>query len=205
MKPLLALVACAIALSLPSLGSASILYSALPDNDVSSPNIYFTWSGSAHFSLGDDSILNGATLALWMNNDVTPSTLDWSIQNSTGATTLFSGTGAALTNVGPTPVRHGDYSLYYSTFSLPDLDLSAGNYLLHISNCGTDDHNGCGWGLVSDITGGGNDIQFTGETPATIGRYAFSIQGDAAAPEPATWMMFVPAIAGLTTLVRRRA
>ena len=54
MKPLLALVACAIALSLPSLGSASILYSALPDNDVSSPNIYFTWSGSAHFSLGDD-------------------------------------------------------------------------------------------------------------------------------------------------------
>jgi len=205
MKPLLALAACAIALSLPSLGSASILYSTLPDEDVSSPNVYFTWSGTAHFSLGGDSVLNAATLALWMNNDVTPSTLDWSIQDSTGATTLFSGAGAALTNAGPTPVRQGQYSLYYSTFSLPGLDLSAGNYLLHISNCGIDEHDGCGWGLASDTTGGGNDIQFTGDTPATIGRYAFSVQGDAAAPEPATWMMFVPAIAGLATVIRRRA
>jgi hypothetical protein len=205
MKTLFALAACAIALSLPSLGSASSLYSTPLDQDVSSPNIYFTWSGSAHFSLGYDSILNGATLALWMNNDVTPSTLDWSIQNSTGATTLFSGTDAALTNAGPTPVRHGEYSLYYSTFTLPDLDLAAGNYLLHISNCGTAVHDGCGWGLVSDLAGGGSDIQFTGETPATIGAYSFSIQGDAAAPEPTTWLMFVPALAGLTAVIRRRA
>jgi len=205
MKPLLALAACAIALSLPSFGSASILYSALPDNDVSSPNIYFTWSGSAHFSLADDSILDSATLALWMNNAVTPSTLDWSIQDSTGATNLFFGTGAALTNVGPTPVRNGDFSLYYSTFSLPNIDLAAGNYLLHISNCGASDYDGCGWGLVADQTGGGNDIQFNGATPATIGTYAFSIQGDAAAPEPATWMMLIPAIAGLAAAIRRRA
>jgi len=205
MKSLLALAACAIALSLPSLGSASTLYSSLPDNDVSSPNIYFTWSGSAHFTLADDSILNGATLALWMNNDVTPSTLDWSIQDSTGATNLFSGTGAALTNIGPTPVRNGDFSLYYSTFSLPNLDLAAGNYLLHISNCGHTDYDGCGWGLVADQTGGGSDIQFNGETPGTIGTYAFSIQGDTAAPEPDTWLMLAPAIAGLAAIIRRRA
>ncbi|HEY4088842.1 MAG TPA: PEP-CTERM sorting domain-containing protein [Bryobacteraceae bacterium] len=204
MKPLLALAACVITLSLPSFGSASTLYSALPDNDISSPNIFFTWSGSAHFSLAGDSILNSATLALWMNNDVTPSTLDWSIEDSTGANTLFSGASAALTNAGPAPVRGGDFSLYYSTLALPNLNLAAGSYLLHISNCGTNDYDGCGWGLVADQTGGGNDIQFNGETPSTIGTYAFSIQGSAATPEPATWLMFVPGIAGLVAVIRRR-
>ncbi len=205
MKPLLALAACAIVLSLPSSGSASILYSSLPDNDVSSPNIFAAWSGSAHFSLGEESILDSATLALWMNNEVTPSTLDWVIQDSTGTTDLFQGTGATLTNVGPTPVRGGDFSLYYSTFSLPNIDLAAGNYLLHISNCGTNDYDGCGWGVVHDQTFGGNDIQFDGSTPHTIGIYAFSIQGEAAAPEPATWLMFAPALAGLAAVIRRRA
>src|SRR3569833_3369617 len=169
MKPLLALAACAIARSLPSFGSASILYSALPDNDVSSPNIYFTWSGSAHFSLADDSILDSATLALWMNNAVTPSTLDWSIQDSTGATNLFSGTGAALTNVGPTPVRNGDFSLYYSTFSLPNLDQATNNYLLHISNCGHTDYDGCGCGLGAGRAGGGGGGRGGGGAPGAGG------------------------------------
>src|SRR3569833_2533756 len=169
MKSLLALAACAIALSLPSLGSASTLYSSLPDPAAPSPNIYFTWSGSAHFTLADDSILNGATLALWMNNDVTPSTLDRSIQDSTGATNLFSGTGAALTNVGPTPVRNGDFSLYYSTFSLPNLDLAAGNYLLHISNCGHSDYDGCGCGLGAGRAGGGGGGRGGGGAPGAGG------------------------------------
>jgi len=73
---------------------------------------------------------------------------------------------------------------------------------LHISNCGTNSDDGCGWGLPAQ---GGNDIQFNRSSPADIGKFAFSIEGDAAAPEPATWLMLAPALAGLATVIRRRA
>jgi hypothetical protein len=203
MKPFFALAACALALSMPSLGSASTLplYSSLPDSDNSSPNIFGTWSGSGSFTLEEDSILDSATIANWMTNLYVPATLDWAIQTSAGGGVLFSGTGAVLTNDGPYPARGGDYDLYYSTFALPDIVLSADTtYWLHISNCGTNSTDGCGWGLSANP---GHDIQFNGASPTDIGKFAFSINGNAAAPEPATWLMFAPALAGLAAFRRR--
>jgi hypothetical protein len=205
MKPLLALAACALALSLPSLGSSSTLYTSLPDNLDSSPNIFGEWSGSGEFNLENDSIVTSATISNWMSVGVEPSTLDWSIQSSAGGGVLFSGTGATLTNLGPTLVDHNGtaYPVYLSTFTLPDIALAGGiHYWLHLSNCGTDIVDGCGWGLSA---AGGDDIQFDGQAALDIGKFAFSIQGDRAAPEPATWLMFVPAIAGLAAVIRRRA
>jgi hypothetical protein len=204
MKPLFALAACAIALSIPSLASASILYSSLPDSDISSPNIYGDYSISAQFSLTDDSVLDSATVGLWMALNTPPSSLDWSIQSASNGGVLFSGIGAALTNDGPSPVRNGQYDLYYSTFTLPSIALDAGTYWLHLSNCGTTDADGCGWGINS---ASGSDVQFSSNGSSAIGKVAFSVQGAVAttAPEPATWLMFVPALAGLATVIRRRA
>jgi hypothetical protein len=199
MKSVLAIFACAAALMLPSAASASILYTSLPDNNLSSPDIT-GYTGSGEFQLDDNSILNGATLAIWMAPNTPPMTLDWSIQTSANSGILFSGTGATLVNDGPYSVRNGQYSLYYATFTLPDVALNAGDYWLHLSNCGPD---GCGWGIKSFS---GNDKQYQGSTELSVGKYAFSIQGDVAqAPEPATWLMFVPAIAGFAAVIRRRA
>jgi MYXO-CTERM domain-containing protein len=80
--------------------------------------------------------------------------------------------------------------------------LAAGEYWLHLSHCnppGT----GCGWGVNSST---GPDLAFEGPNTTAAGKFAFSIQGDFnVAPEPATWLMFVPALAGLAAVIRRRA
>lgn len=167
------------------------------------PSIYGDYSISAQFHLGDNSVLDSATVALWMNVGVPPNALDWTIQTSSTGGVLFSGTEAALTNGFPTPVRGGQYSLYNSTFALSGITLSAGDYWLHLSNCGATDADGCGWGLNS-LSGG--DLQFNGGNPSGIGKVAFAIEGSVAGtPEPGTWLMLVPALAGLATVIRRRA
>ncbi|HVY93992.1 MAG TPA: hypothetical protein VHA14_14625 [Bryobacteraceae bacterium] len=201
MKPVLALAACALALSVPSLGSASTLYSSLPDNDLSAPDIT-TYSGSGEFQLANDSIVNSATVAIWVDPNQAPTTLDWAIQSSAGSGVLFSGTAATLTDDGPYVVRNGLYSLYYATFTIPDAALTAGDYWLHLSNC-VGGPGGCGWGLNSYS---GPDVQFQGQSSVGIGKYAFSIDNVvSSAPEPATWLLFVPALAGFAAVIRRRA
>src|SRR5689334_14696553 len=108
MKPLLALAACALALSIPTLGSASILYSSLPDNDLTAPDLVFN-NGSGQFHLDADAIVGSATVALWVNPGDPPAILDWAIQSSANSGILFSGAGATLSDDGPYVVRNGSY------------------------------------------------------------------------------------------------
>jgi hypothetical protein len=49
---------------MPSSGSALILYSSLPDNNLSAPGIT-AFSGAGEFTLTADALVGPATIALW--------------------------------------------------------------------------------------------------------------------------------------------
>jgi hypothetical protein len=61
-----ALAALTIALSIPSIASASILYSSMPDNDLTAADLVFD-SSSGFFHLDSYALIDRITMALWVN------------------------------------------------------------------------------------------------------------------------------------------
>lgn len=210
MRSLIALAVCASAFLIPSQGTASILFDNGPDAGITSPDISTAgYSGVAFFDFQEDVVVDSISFYDWVNHDDQATTVDWAIENAAGDTVLYGGTSAALANVFVDSVRAGAYDVYRSTFAVSDLAFSAGNYRLLLANC-LPTNAGCGWGVADQV---GSDYQIQpGNVTSPQGSLAFSLSGyipqdadtGAEAPEPGTIMMFVPALAGLAAVIRRR-
>lgn len=198
-----ALAAFSLFAALGGAAQADVLYdNAGPDTHTVDGMNLSGFEISNSFVLAADSLLTGINFDAHNFVGELATSLNWAILDDSpqfGGSTLFSGSGAALSSalIGPSAVSDA-WELNAYSFSLPSLALNAGTYWLKLG----------GAGPVStywDRSSGPSQAYHSaiGVRPS----HTFQVIGTAAVPEPAAWGLMILGF-GATGLVirgRRRA
>lgn len=196
--------------------SAGILYSNGPINgnirsygiDVGSYGIDgASYAVANSFALSAGSTITGVTFGDWAYPGDPPLTVQWGISGLPDYGSPFGGgsaatltsllvcsagdPNAAYTACSPGVVAaHGEYDLYYSSFSIPGIVLGAGTYYLTLQNATMSNQDEIGWDINN-----GPSVAYDSGTPGNVANgvglgsnsEAFAVLGST--PEPGTFAL----------------
>jgi hypothetical protein len=160
---------------------------------------------SDSFTLGLNSTVTGATVALWDLPGKPVTSIDWAISTSPFAGDLSSGTATSLPFTFDTSLS--GYNIDNVSFGIPSISLPAGTYWLQLANAVPtttywDESNGLS---SAEIAFGGVDsgswayYGYGSETFQILGTPDSSVT-----PEPSSFLLLGSGLAGLAGLIKRK-
>ena len=190
-----------LALTLGSLAFAGTILTTGPDSGLGINVGYIhTGQSSQPFSLSSESVLTSMTISTWTQG-IGPSQLDWTFSTGSFGTGTVDASGSSAAS--DTLNFFNGYDVYYTTATLPSVDLVAGDYWLTLTS-DSPSATWVYWGTTSGASFGGGQY-ILGALNGRSNDYVLELDGSSSAPEPGTMGLMGLSAAGILALFRRRS
>jgi hypothetical protein len=195
-----------LSLALGSFAFGEVLFTNGPDPGHVGGDFLSSYGGSSQeFDLTSESILTSLTISTWTDGGG-PSTLNWEISTNSPSSGFGTDEGSGSSAAANVFDTFHSFNIYYTTASLPSIDLPAGDYWLTLTSDNSSDGSTVYWGLNGTPTLGfeTNNGGWVNQGGSYNGILELDGSVSSATPEPGTLSLLGLSLAGAAVRLRRR-